>query len=133
MFDINNVFSNEQAVTSTAVSENVYDFGDAKIRSDLGKTIVEFAIKETFTGPTSVEFALVEDSTSALSSATTLVSSGPIATSELVAGKRIHLRLPINGIHKQYIGCKYTVTGSAATAGKVTAYLTDSVDTWDNR
>lgn len=53
----------------------------------------------------------------------TIASSGEVA---VAVGKQVAVPLPIK--HKQFLKLKYIASG---TQGKVDAYLTESVDTWE--
>lgn len=128
------LFSDNQAVTATAVSTNVLDtgepgtptWGQVPFANDVALgTPVEILVQvtESFATLTSLTIT-VETGTS--SSLGTVLSSNTIVLADLVAGKRLPIRFLPAGC-KRYIGVRYTVTGSNATAGKVTAGVTAGV------
>lgn len=115
------VFSEEQAITDSAASTNIIDqkaAGDA-----YGALWLVAKVTADFATLTSLTIGVQTDSASNFSSAVTLASSGAIAAAALTEGEFICcFRLPADC--KRYIRLYYTVGGSNATAGKVTAFLT---------
>lgn len=117
--DALNLFSNDQAVTDTAVSTNIVDQGDGKY--DGSDRVVGIFITETFTVLTSLTIALHHDAVEAFSTngvvftlpAITLASGG------LAAGKYYEIPIPVQAL--RYLRMTYTVTGTTAGAGKITA------------
>lgn len=130
--DINNEFSTAQAVTGTAmaISTNVIDL--APVTKSALKDItggrdmyVRIWVSESFATATSVTFTLESDSTANLAtSATTHATTGAIAIANLTAGTFVYIRVPEGRTFERYLGMRYTIGGSSATAGKVTAVLT---------
>ena len=55
------------------------------------------------------------------------LASASFLAAALTANKTL-LAVAVPAGVKRYLRAKYTVTGSAATAGKVTCFLTDAVD-----
>ena len=128
--DKENQFSNAQAVTATAISENVIDGVHlSNTLKDLGAggapLYLRVQIDESFATATSVTFALLSDSTTNLAtSPTTHWTSGAIAIASLTAGTVVAtIQLPVAATYERYVGLSYTIGGSNATAGKVTAFL----------
>lgn len=117
-------FSEEQAVTVTAISENVVDQG---ARRDVGEgqpLYVVFTINETFAALTSLTIDVDASAEAALTASTSIGNVVlTLAQGELDAGKQyfIQIRPQSASIGQQYLGVTYTVEGSAATAGKITA------------
>ena len=129
------LFCEDQAVTATAISENVLEFLDngtvygeaAAIARNLGagnEIPLGLQVTEDFATLTSLTITLESDSVAGLSSSPTVhYSSGAIPAASLVAGYKMPIRwLPVGTIGK-YLGFRFTVTGSNATAGKITAGL----------
>lgn len=118
ILDADLVFSNKQAVTATATSTNKIDLdvaGDA-----IGQELTIHVVVDTaFATLTSLTVSL---ETSADDSTWTTVLSGPaIALASLTKGASIFcVRVP-QGLSR-YVRMKYTVGGSNATTGKVTAF-----------
>ena len=125
------IFSDDQAVTATAISTNVIDQGvpgtpyDAKaaLNRDLGKgTPIPILIQVTtaFATLTSLTITLETSAAAALTSAVVL-DTQVIAVADLIAGKQTFMQYVPNGDTLRYIGVRYTVGGSNATAGNITA------------
>ncbi len=118
ILDADLVFSNKQAVTATAASTNEIDLGAAG--DAIGQELTIHVVVDTaFATLTSLTVSL---ETSADNSTWTTVLSGPaIARASLTKGASIFcVRVP-QGLSR-YVRLKYTVGGSNATAGKVTAF-----------
>ena len=118
ILDADLVFSNKQAVTATATSTNKIDLGVAG--DAIGQELTIHVVVDTaFATLTSLTVSL---ETSADDSTWTTVLSGPaIARASLTKGASIFcVRVP-QGLSR-YVRLKYTVGGSNATAGKVTAF-----------
>ncbi len=118
ILDADLVFSNKQAVTATAESTNTLDLGAAG--DAIGQELTIHVVVDTaFATLTSLTVSL---ETSANNSTWTTVLSGPaIARASLTKGASVFcVRVP-QGLSR-YVRLKYTVGGSNATAGKVTAF-----------
>lgn len=122
------LFSNDQAVTATAVSTNVIDtgekgtptWGSVAFAGDIGKGTpipLEVVITEDFATLTSLTIAVETGATDALG---TVLLSQTVAVADLVVGKRLNFKVVPEGVNR-YLGLKYTVTGSNATTGKIKA------------
>jgi hypothetical protein len=127
--DRQNRVSNAQAVTATAVSTDTIDLGIAR---DIGvkeslKWVV--TVDESFATATSVEIQAVSSANADLSSHNVLMSTGAIVIAQLTAGRHpIVIDMPRSlattlPVGQRYIGLRYVVAGSNATAGKFTAAL----------
>lgn len=135
IFSNEDIFSDDQAITATAISENVIDLGvrgtpydaAAALNGDFGKgTPVPFLcqVTETFATLTSLTITLETADNAALSSGAVVVySTGAIAAATLVQGYQVPLQVMPEKITKRYLGLRYTVGGSNATAGKITAAI----------
>lgn len=118
ILDADLVFSNKQAVTATAESTNTLDLGAAG--DAIGQELTIHVVVDTaFATLTSLTVSL---ETSANNSTWTTVLSGPaVPRASLTKGASIFcVRVP-QGLSR-YVRLKYTVGGSNATAGKVTAF-----------
>ncbi len=122
IFDSTNKFSDSQAVTASAASENVIDLGVSGRDIGVGHpACLHIEVDEDFATLTSLNVSLQTDDDEAFGSAVTVVSTGEIALADLVNGyvfAPIHLPKNIDG---QYVRLYYTVTGTDATAGSITA------------
>lgn len=126
LFDKLTMFSDQQAVTAAANSDVIH-FGE-QLGYANGADGPELVIQvtEDFATLTSLQVTLkTSDSNDGtdLSTPDTLVTSAAIAAADLVAGYRFPIeKLPMTGI-KKYLQLTYTVAGSDATTGAVTAGL----------
>lgn len=133
MLDKQATLSEEQAVTDSANSTDVYDQGVSGGDLGAGQPLMfEALLTETFTGATSVEIQLVGADNSALTTNVAVIeTSGAIPVADLLAGSRfsgtINLHEP-----KQYIGFKYVVVGGPATEGAVTSFINLDVHAYRN-
>lgn len=135
IFSAQQLFSDDQAVTATAVSTNVIDTGvrgtpydaAAALNGDIGKgNPICFLAQVTanFATLTSLTITLETSANSDLSSSTVLYSTGAVPLASLVAGYQIPVEVIPKGATKRYLGMRYTVTGSNATAGTITSGIT---------
>ena len=118
ILDADLLFSNKQAVTTTATSTNEIDLGVAG--DAIGQELTIHVVVDTaFATLTSLTVSL---ETSTDGSTWTTVLSGPaVPRASLTKGASIFcVRVP-QGLSR-YVRMKYTVGGSNATAGKVTAF-----------
>lgn len=119
------MFSDNQAITATANSTNVIDLTAAAPGIlHAGEPLhIDARVTESFATATSVNVSVVTADNAALSSnPVTLAQTGAIAIATLVAGYEIPLQF-LQGTAKKYLGLVYTVAGSNATAGKISAGL----------
>lgn len=125
------MFSDDQAITTTAASTNVIDLGAAQAllgnstaqAQDIGRGVpipISIQVTESFAGGTNLQVQVQTDSTAAFSSATTVLESETVATASLVAGYQFHIIHLPPGLSEQFVRLNYTVSGTH-TAGKVTA------------
>lgn len=127
------IFSEDQAITASAASTNIIDLGAsgtpydgaAALSRDIGKSEVPLLIQvtEAFDNLTTLKIAVETDDNSGFSSATEVLSA-TIALADLTAGKQVPFRFVPQGVNERYVRIYYTVTGTAPTAGKVTAAIT---------
>lgn len=134
--DEQNLFSDQQAITATANSENVID---TSVVRDLGAGNGDAAgllrvfinVTETFddTGDDStVAVALVTDDNAALSSPATIRTLVTLAANT-PAGTQLYFDIePENGVaFQRYVGLVYTVANGNLSAGKITAGLVRNI------
>ena len=142
--DTNLEFSDAQAVTSTAISTNVYDtlsiaagagsvgINGGTVTTDLGQAADLYLVVLTQTTCTdtssdaTLTVTLESDSTANLAtSATVHFSTGALAFAAFAtAGTRIAtIKLP-HGAYERYLGVRYTVASGPLTAGAFDAFLT---------
>ena len=120
--------SEDQEVTSTAVSTNTVDLGVARDMGEGTALYMNFALTEAFANGTSVTFEIITSASSNLGSPTVIGSSNAIVTASLTLGKNIVVRLnpDIAGKGQRYLGARYTVAGTF-NAGKVTADIVETI------
>lgn len=127
IFDKENLMSEDQALTTTAVSENVIDLGLTEMGEGEPIEIIVQVTADLATG-TSVQIDLETDDNASFSSAVVLQASGVIATASLKAGYRFTFSiLPQDA--ERYIRLNYVIIGTF-DAGTVTAGLALDRDTW---
>jgi hypothetical protein len=125
----NQLFSNKQAVTATARSENVIDTGvrgtpyggAAALNGDIGKgnpICLLVQVTEEFATLTSLTIGI---ETGAADTLGTELASQTILLAGLTAGTQLNIQFVPNGAIERYLGVRYTVGGSNATAGTITA------------
>jgi len=116
--------SKEQAVTASAASTNSVD---QKAAGDAYEPVFVVATVDVdFATLTSLTIGIQTATDSAFTSPITVLSSGAIPVANLKAGKEVFkARLP-HGL-KRYVRAYYTVTGSNATAGKISLNMTKDV------
>lgn len=123
--------SAEQAITATAVSTDKIDLGTARDIGEGRDLFFVFTVTETFLTLTSLTFEVVTDDNASLSSPTVIAATGAItlASGNLAAGKQHVVQIPpqIASLGERYLGTRYTVGGSNATAGKVTADIVETI------
>jgi len=138
IIDATLTFSENQAVTATAISANVIEFPDndtvpdeaAAVLRNLGpgnELPLMIQVTETFNTLTSLTITLESSAAAGLTSPTVHWSSGAIPLASLVAGYQPPIRIMPNGTMLKYLGLRYTVTGTAPTLGKISAALATEV------
>lgn len=134
IFSAQQLFSDDQAITATAISANVIDTGvrgtpfdaAAPFNGDIGKgTPIPILIQVTSNFATLTSLTItVESSAAAGLTSPTVLATETIAAANLVAGKQTFMQVLPNGATGRYLGIRYTVNGSNATAGTITAGVT---------
>lgn len=131
-------FADAQAVTTTAISENVIDTARLTLSpttADLGAGNTLYLVVSTQTTATDVSsdatltITLESDDTVGLDSSPTVhFSSGALAFATFAtAGTRlVALKLPL-GDYQRYLGLRFTIASGPLTAGKFDAFLTHDV------
>ncbi len=139
LLDNENLFSDDQAVTVTAVSEDIIDLGatgtvvgaSGALKRDIGPgepINVLVQVTEDFVGLTNMQVELQKSTDEAFTSPVVVQSSQVIVLADLLAGKRFNIYWIPHDTDERYIRLRYVVTGTA-TAGKVTAGVVLGHDT----
>lgn len=129
ILDKQNMLSEAQAVTSTAVSTNTLDLGSAR---DIGagedlSVFIDVDVAATAAGAATVDFQVIISAAANLSSPTILGSSSPIGKAELTLNRKpIEIKIPraallAQPVGQRYLGLQYTVATGPLTAGTFTA------------
>ena len=125
IFDSTNKFSASQAITVTAASTNVIDLGVGLRDVGIGDTIPLFVgVDADFATLDSLVVNVETSVDEAFSSPIVVVSTGAIVVGDLVAGYQFNVDRITKGVEGRYLRLSYTVAGSAATAGSITAGIT---------
>lgn len=132
ILDIQNEFSDGQAVTSTAISTNVIDLGSTNTLKDIGAGESVYLVVQTIVAATdtssdaTLTVSLESDSTENLAtSATVHFTTGALAFAAFSPAGTVlaAVRLPV-GSYERYLGVRYTVASGPLTAGNFDAFLT---------
>lgn len=140
LLDEQALFSDDQAITASAASTNYMNLGApgtvpgapaALVRDLGGANNIQLLVQVTadFATLTSLTVTVQVDDNSSFSSPKTVASSGAIAVADLKAGKVIPITILPPGTNERYMRVYYTVAGSNATAGTITAGITTGIQT----
>src|SRR5690606_2699087 len=117
IFSAQQIFSDDQAITGDAISENVIDLGvrgtphdaAAALIGDVGKGAsipILIQVTSAFNLLTSLTIT-VETSANADLSSSTVLATETIALANLIAGKQTFLQVLPNGVTGRYLGIRY--------------------------
>lgn len=133
------LLSDAQAVTASAASTNVIDLGttgtpfgaSAALLRDLGRgqeVDLAVTVNQAFAGLTNLQVSVQVSPDNA--TWTTVSSGAVVPLASLVAGYQFKVPGSIEeGVNARYLRLYYTVGGSNATAGKITAAVVASRQT----
>jgi len=130
ILDAQNMFSDAQAVTATAVSTNAIDLKAASIDLGMGEDlylVVNVDVAMTDSGSDStIAVALVTDDNAALSTATAVQTIGTFAALSAI-GSRLVAKIQPGLTLERYLGVSYTAANGSLTTGSFSAYLTKDI------
>lgn len=124
------LFSEAQAITATALSTNVLDLGaagtpyggKAALNHDIGKGAKIPVLVQVVTDFATLTSLTITVETGAVAGTLgTVLATETILAADLVAGKQMNMQVLPDGAVGRYLGVRYTVNGSNATAGAITA------------
>tara|TARA_B100001769_G_scaffold12295_1_gene8474 strand:+ start:175 stop:606 length:432 start_codon:yes stop_codon:yes gene_type:complete len=120
--------SEDQALTTTAVSTNTIDLSVARDVGEGTSLYMNFAVTEALANGTSVKFEVISSAAANLGSPTVIGSTDAILTAALTLGKNVVVRInpDIAGKGQRYLGARYTIAGTF-NAGKVTADVVETI------
>lgn len=132
IFSAQQIFSDDQAIVGTAISENVIDLGVAgtpydavaPLNQDVGKGApipILVQVTEDFDALTSLSITVEVGATTSLG---TVLATESVLLADLIAGKQTFLQCLPNGADERYLGVRYTVVGTNPTVGQITAGIT---------
>lgn len=131
LLDDQALFSDQQALTVTAVSQNFINLGvpgtppaaPAPVKQDIGgarQIPVLVQVTEDFAGGTSLVAELQKSTTDDFAAFEVVASSGAVPVADLIAGKQLPIPVVPIGADAQYLRMAYTIDGTM-TAGRITA------------
>lgn len=137
--DAQNLFSDAQALTATAVSTNHIDLGDtaqpvlspAALKRDIGGNYdipLLVQVVEDFADGTSVTVQVQVAAANSFASPKVVASSPAIPVADLKAGYKFPVPVIPFGADQRYMRLNYVVVGTP-TAGKITAGIAAGLQT----
>lgn len=114
--------SDDQAVTATAVSTDVIDFGQANPNTGNNfPTYLVVTVGETVTAAGDATVTVQLQDSADNSSYATIAATSAIGKADLGAGKQIVIPMPVE--HRRYVRVNYVVGTGPLTAGKFSAQI----------
>lgn len=123
IIDAQQLYSDAQALTATAVSTNLIDHGidrNIGIGEPLAVVVIVDVALDRTTGDETYTVTLQTDDNAAFSSATTV--AGPVSMTTYAAGTKFVIAVPPDTVTERFTRLNYTLGGTTPT-GTVTAFL----------
>lgn len=118
-------FSDAQTLTASAASTKTLDFSQEQPDLGLNTNLCVVVVPTTeFAGTSPTLKIELQDCDTDNGSFTTVLSTGALDATKLKANTPLILPMPIK--HRRYVKLNYTI-GGTASAGAVSAYVTDSL------
>jgi len=117
ILDTQALYSDDQAITSTADSTNILDLAKNSGPGEPVRLLIQ--VTTTFAGGTDITIDLETDDNTDFSSLSTIASTSTIALATLVAGYKFSIDF-VPRLMERYSRLEYTVTGTMS-AGAITA------------
>ncbi len=126
LFDVLHEFSNGQTLTTTSLSDNVLNFGQADLEMGAGEPIwlnVRM-VSDFHSAGTTLIVSLYRHTSATVSSGTVIWATPAINFASLTAGDWvIRMPLPYNVDEDKFIGLYYTIAGTCSTKSVIDAWL----------
>jgi len=142
ILDLQNLFSDQQAIVDDALSDNIIDLGvpgtpvkaTVALDQDVGAgnpIPLLIQVTEDFTLLDSLTVQVVTDEDVAFGSATILLEQ-TILLADLLAGKRYSMNIVPLHAEERFLAINYIVNGANAGAGKIVAGISAGNNTNNN-
>lgn len=123
IMDKENLLSDAQALTATAVSTNTMDMGNVTPKNEVGSgeplalVIGVDVAADATTGDETYQFQIVQSANADLSSQDVLLQTDTtyISRATLVAGYQLVIPIPPDLVTKRYLGARYVLGGTTPT------------------
>ena len=129
MLDKDTLFSDEQAITATAVSTNVVDLG-ANRNIGVGEPVaLMHRVVEDFDNLDNLDIEIQTANNEAFNDGNETLLTTTLALADLVAGATSPIITLPRGV-KRFLRLRYVVDGSNPSEGKITAGLASDAHDW---
>ena len=136
MRDYQAYFSEDQDISQVAgtyVSTNSYDFTATPRAWGPGKIVpivAQITAAVTSAGAATLQIQVIEDANAALDDGPVVIYTTPaLAKAALIAGFTVIFPIPVETIGARYLGLQYVVGTATTTAGTISAWIADVVQT----
>ncbi len=134
IIDVQNEFSDAQAITASAVSTNVIALSEER-RIGSGKVLyIIVSVQDAFTdagSDSTVAVTLQADDNEGFSSPTTIATLGTFPALS-ANGDRLILLVPPDVLTEEFIRLNYVVAGGDLTTGSLDAFILEGIDSFQS-